>query len=148
MADEPPKPPFRDEDRPQLTTDESTAAGLVVALGAVGVDLLQVNIVDRAELAALVVVAAATIADDDDGPVGQALRSVGVVSNAIFKEVKEIVQWGKDKEVGLKGRAVAELAVEKTVQAAFRASDSTASAVATPAPVRPPKPAPKRYVCL
>ena len=114
-----------DDDQPRVfkekpaasTTDDTTAAGLLVSLSALGIDAINLNAIESAELAALLVVVVATAADND-GPLGKALRGVGSVTNEAVKQLGGLAKWSEENEVALKSRAVAELAIEQAIMAA------------------------------
>jgi hypothetical protein len=98
--------------------DVSATAGVIVALSSLGVDLLQLNVFERVELLVLLVVGTATVADEDQGLYGQLLRALGLAGTESYRALDSAKKWSDEREVGWKGRAALELALEAWVDSA------------------------------
>ena len=103
--------------QPLVDTDASTAAGLVVGLGKLGVDVGWLNYFDFGVLSlnALLLIAASLVADEDTGPAGDALRTVGTATSALYKTFEKFGLFLEKKEVGITAQAIALLAVESAL---------------------------------
>jgi len=97
----------------------SLFAGLFAALAVVGVDLASFGVVENLD-AAVLVGGLALSQVDSASPVGSALRGVGGGAEVVGKEVvvpttKAVGSFVKKNEVGLKTRAVLEIALENAI---------------------------------
>ena len=130
----------------RLETDVTTAAGLIIAILTAGEGIVQFNLVERAELLVALTAVAATVADEDDGLAGQLLRVLGLAGTGASNAAEVAAKWGANNEVGWKGRAVLELALEQVMRNDTRAAITEASVGVTgrvvPTPVTVPVPTP------
>lgn len=120
QADDPPADQSKhaDEKSGSASSDAAVAAAALSAMTVLGIDVASLGIAENAELA-IATGAVVLAAMDDEGPVGETLRTVGGVSSAVVKEgisaAAAIGDFAEEHELGLKARAIAELAIQKAI---------------------------------
>jgi len=103
-----------DEEAAKISAEATLAAGAVAAIATLGVDLASIDAAAHVDLALF---AAGLVASQGDnrGPLGQTIRTVG---NLVERTMRVTNNFVAENELGLKSRAVLEVAVEEGVKAA------------------------------